>query len=344
MAVFTHPSFDDHEQVLFCHDSTSGLRAIIAVHNSKLGPAFGGTRCWHYANDDDALTDVLRLSQSMTYKNAIAGLNMGGGKSVILAPEDANVDRHALFAAFGRCVDSLGGRYVAAEDVGTSPADLQVAAQHTAFVAGLEGKSGDPSPFTALGTYLGIKAAIKHQRGDESVHGLKIAVQGLGHVGYHLCQQLHRHGARLVVTDTNPTHLQQVAREFAAIPVEPDAIYQQDVDIFAPCALGAIINDATLPQLKASIIAGCANNQLALPQHAIALQQRGILYAPDYVINAGGIINVSFENHYDKQQVLAKVQRIYQTLLDIFHTADTTQRTTAAVTDDMAKAIINKAK
>ena len=344
MAVFTHPSFANHEQLVFGHDDTSGLRAIIAVHNTQLGPAFGGTRFWQFANEDDALNDVLRLSQGMTYKNAIAGLAMGGGKSVILAPATQDYDRAALLHAFGRFVDSLSGRYVAAEDVGTSPADLQLVRQHTAYVAGLEGKSGDPSPFTALGTYLGIKAAVKHQRGNDSLQGLKIAVQGIGHVGYHLCQQLHQAGAKLVVTDINQQALQLVASEFAATVVEPADIYQQDVDIFAPCALGATINDATIPKLKATIVAGCANNQLALPQHALALQQRGILYAPDYVINAGGIINVSSENHYDKQQVLAKVNNIYQTLLTIFQTADSTQKTTAEVADTMAKRLVKEAK
>lgn len=344
MAVFNHPSFDEHEQVVFCHDKASGLKAIIAVHNTNLGPAFGGTRMWNYHSDEEALNDVLRLSKGMTYKNAMAGLAMGGGKSVIIADPQNTPDRTALFTAFGRFVNSLGGRYVAAEDVGTTPADIKIASAQTPFVAGLEGKSGDPSPFTALGTYLGIKAAVKHQLGRDSLAGLRVAVQGVGHVGYYLCKHLHQEGAKLVVTDIHQPNLQRVANEFGATVVAPQDIYQQDVDIYAPCALGATINDVTLPQLKASIVAGCANNQLAELHHAQALQQRGILYAPDYVINAGGIINVSFENQYDAQQSTAKVEQIYDTLLQVFRQADAQARTTADVADEMARAIINQAK
>ncbi|MCH1918620.1 amino acid dehydrogenase [Shewanella sp. A3A] len=344
MAVFNHPSFDEHEQVVFCHDKASGLKAIIAVHNTNLGPAFGGTRMWNYTSEEEALNDVLRLSKGMTYKNAMAGLTMGGGKSVIIADPQNTQDRAALFTAFGRFVNSLGGRYVAAEDVGTTPADIKIASNQTPYVAGLEGKSGDPSPFTALGTYLGIKAAVKHQLGRDSLAGLRVAVQGVGHVGYYLCKHLHQEGAKLVVTDIHQPNLQRVANEFGATVAAPQDIYQQDVDIYAPCALGATINDVTLPQLKASIVAGCANNQLAEMRHAQALQQRGILYAPDYVINAGGIINVSFENQYDAQQSTAKVEQIYNTLLKVFSQADAQARTTADVADEMARAIINQAK
>ncbi|WP_417762578.1 Glu/Leu/Phe/Val dehydrogenase dimerization domain-containing protein [Shewanella sp.] len=344
MAVFNHPSFDEHEQVVFCHDKASGLKAIIAVHNTNLGPAFGGTRMWNYASDEEALNDVLRLSKGMTYKNAMAGLTMGGGKSVIIADPKNTPNREALFTAFGRFVNSLGGRYVAAEDVGTTPADIKIASSQTPFVAGLEGKSGDPSPFTALGTYLGIKAAVKHQLGRDSLSGLRIAVQGVGHVGYYLCQHLHREGAKLIVTDIHQPNLERVANDVGATVVAPQDIYAQDVDVYAPCALGATINDVTLPQLKAKIIAGCANNQLAEMRHAQELQQRGILYAPDYVINAGGIINVSFENQYDTQQSTAKVEQIYDTLLSVFSQADAQSRTTADVADEMARALINRAK
>ncbi|MCL2914708.1 amino acid dehydrogenase [Shewanella corallii] len=343
MAVFNHPSFDNHEHVMFCHDEESGLKAIIAVHNTNLGPAVGGCRMWQYESDEEALTDVLRLSRGMTYKNALAGLSMGGGKSVILAdPKTAN--REALFRAFGRAVDSLGGRYYSAEDVGVSTTDIMIAHQETPYMAGLEGKSGDPSPFTALGTFLGIKAAVKHQRGLDTVKGLKISVQGIGHVGYYLCKHLHEEGAELIVTDINQEALETVKNDFGAIVVAPQDIYTQDVDIYAPCALGASINDHTLPLLKASIVAGCANNQLAERRHGEALKEMGILYAPDYVINAGGIINVSFENEYDAAASTAKVEKIYDTLSTIFKQADEQNRTTGDVADEMARAIINAAK
>ncbi|MGI2261537.1 Leu/Phe/Val dehydrogenase [Shewanella sp. GXUN23E] len=343
MAVFNHPSFDNHEHVQFCHDEQTGLKAIIAVHNTNLGPAVGGCRLWNYATDDDALTDVLRLSRGMTYKNALAGLKMGGGKAVIMADARLIEDREALFLAFGRAVDSLGGRYLSAEDVGVTTSDIMTAHRETPYMAGLEGKSGDPSPFTALGTYLGIKAAVKHQRGLDSLRGLKIAVQGVGHVGYYLCRHLHQEGAELIVTDINQHSLDRVQQEFGAIVVAPQDIYIQDVDIYAPCALGATLNDHTLPLLKASIVAGCANNQLAERRHGEMLKEMGILYAPDYVINAGGIINVSFENDYDAGRSTAKVEKIYDTLGQIFRQADEQGRTTGDVADEMARAIINAA-
>ncbi|QDF67318.1 Glu/Leu/Phe/Val dehydrogenase [Shewanella sp. SNU WT4] len=342
MAVFNHVSYDDHKEVVFCHDQASGLKAIIAVHNTNLGPAFGGCRMWNYQNDDDALNDVLRLSRGMTYKNALAGLAMGGGKSVIIANPKIT-DREALFKAFGRFVHSLGGQYYSAEDVGVSPKDIMIARQETPYVAGLEGKSGDPSPFTALGTYLGIKAANKHRNGSDSLAGLKISVQGIGHVGYHLCRYLHNEGAKLIVTDINQAALAQVAAEFDAKVVAPQDIYHQEVDVYSPCALGATLNDTTLPLLKAGIVAGCANNQLAELRHGEQLKAMGILYAPDYVINAGGIINVSFENNYDAALSTEKVKQIYQTLETIFVQADAQNRTTNSVADEMARKIINAA-
>ncbi|MDB2387181.1 amino acid dehydrogenase [Shewanella sp.] len=342
MTVFNHLSFDDHEQVVFCQDKKSGLRAIIAIHNTNLGPAVGGCRMWNYGSDDEAITDVLRLSRGMTYKNALAGLSMGGGKSVIMA--DPNVtDREALFRAFGRCIDTLGGKYYSAEDVGVSTADIMIAHQETPYMAGLEGKSGDPSPFTALGTYLGIKAAVKHQRGLDSLNGLKISVQGVGHVGYYLCRHLHEEGAELIVTDIHQESLDRVASEFGARVVAPQDIYHQDVDVYAPCALGATVNDTTIPMLKATIVAGCANNQLAEVRHGELLKDKGILYAPDYVINAGGIINVSFEKDYDAAAATAKVEEIYHTLLTIFEQSDAQNRTTGDVADEMAREIINAA-
>ncbi|UJF20525.1 Glu/Leu/Phe/Val dehydrogenase dimerization domain-containing protein [Shewanella sp. OMA3-2] len=340
MAVFNHVSFDEHEQVVFCHDKESGLKAIIAVHNTNKGPAVGGCRMWNYQSDDEALTDVLRLSRGMTYKNALAGLTMGGGKAVIIA-DPKTVDREKLFLAFGRFVNSLGGKYYSAEDVGVSTSDMMIANRETPYVAGLEGKSGDPSPLTALGTYLGIKAAVKHQRGIDSLKDIKVSVQGVGHVGYYLCKHLHEAGAKLIVTDIHQASLDRVATEFGATVVEPQDIYNQDVDVYAPCALGATLNDITLPLLKATIVAGCANNQLAEVRHGEKLKEMGILYAPDYVINAGGIINVSFENNYDKTAAIAKVEQIYQTLLTVFTRADAENRTTGSVADEMARAIIN---
>ncbi|MCL1060239.1 amino acid dehydrogenase [Shewanella gelidimarina] len=343
MAVFNHISFDDHEQVVFCQDKESGLKAIIAIHNTNLGPAVGGCRMWNYESDDEAITDVLRLSRGMTYKNALAGLTMGGGKSVIIADPKIK-DREALFRAFGRCIDTLGGKYYSAEDVGVSTTDIMIAHQETPYMAGLEGKSGDPSPYTALGTFLGIKAAVKHQRGIDSLKGLKISVQGVGHVGYYLCRHLHEAGAELIVTDINQESLDKVATEFGATVVAPQDIYHQDVDVYAPCALGATINDITIPMLKATIVAGCANNQLAEVRHGELLKEQNILYAPDYVINAGGIINVSFEKDYDATAATAKVEEIYNTLLTIFKQSDEQDRTTGDVADEMARKIINAAK
>ncbi|WP_299006581.1 Glu/Leu/Phe/Val dehydrogenase dimerization domain-containing protein [uncultured Shewanella sp.] len=339
MAVLNHISIDEHEQVLTCHDEESGLRAIVAVHNTKLGPAVGGCRMWNYASEAEALDDVLRLSRGMTYKNALAGLKMGGGKSVIIAdPKTKN--REALFRAFGRFIHTLEGRYYSAEDVGTTTSDIMIAHQETPYMAGLEGKSGDPSPYTALGTYLGIKAAVKHQRNLDSLKGLTISVQGVGHVGYYLCRHLHEDGAKLIVTDIHQANIDRVVNEFGALAVKPDDIYHQNVDIYAPCALGATINDHTIPQLKATIVAGCANNQLSEPRHGEQLKSLGILYAPDYVINAGGIINVSFEKDYNADLATKKVKEIYHTLLSIFQQADAENKTTAEVADDMAQSII----
>ncbi|MGB0833210.1 MAG: Leu/Phe/Val dehydrogenase [Psychrobium sp.] len=343
MAVFNLPSFDNHEHVAFFSDEESGLKSIVAIHDTTLGPAVGGCRMWNYASDEEAITDVLRLSQGMTYKNAVAGLAMGGGKSVIIG--DAKKDKSPeLFRAFGRSIHRLGGRYYSAEDVGINTSDIMIAHQETPYMAGLEGKSGDPSPFTALGTFLGIKAAVKHQMGKDSLQGMSVAIQGLGHVGYHLCRHLHEAGARLVVTDLNQDALAKVAHEFNASIVGLDEIYHQDVDIYAPCALGATINDQTIDVIKASIVAGCANNQLAEIHHGEMLRQKGILYAPDYVINAGGIINVSFDNDYDEAKSTAKVKRIYNTLLDIFQEADSKACQTSIIADELARSIIANKK
>ena len=343
MALFNLPAFYNHEQVSFYTDQATGLKSIIAIHDTTLGPAVGGCRMWNYASDEEALTDVLRLSRGMTYKNAVAGLKMGGGKSIIIG--NAQTDKTPeLFYAFGRAVHTLGGRYYSAEDVGITTQDIMHANQETPYMAGLEGKSGDPSPFTALGTFLGIKAAVKYQLGKDSLVGIKVAIQGLGHVGYYLCKHLHQAGAKLIVTDLNQQSLTRVANEFNATVVGLDEIYSQDVDVYAPCALGATINDQTIDVFKASIIAGCANNQLAEVRHGEILKEKGILYAPDYVINAGGIINVSFENDYDLNKSTAKVEQIYGTLTDIFKEASAQKVQTAQIADELARKIISQAK
>lgn len=339
MALFDLPDFDDHEQVVFCSDDASGLKAIIAVHSTKLGAAVGGCRLWDYANDEEALVDVLRLSKGMTYKNAMAGLSMGGGKSVIIG-DAKTIKSTALFEAFGQALNGLNGRYLSAEDVNITTEDIAIANTVTAFVTGTEGKSGNPAPFTALGTFLGIKASVKHKFNRDDLTGLTVAVQGLGSVGYALCEHLHKAGVKLIVCDINQATLDKAATEFSATIVGLEEIYQQDADIYAPCALGATINDDTLAQLKVKIVAGCANNQLAKPYHDQALVERGILYAPDYVINAGGIINVSFEDNYDEKKSTQKVEEIYHTLLDIYHKADAQNKPTGIISDEMAREII----
>ncbi|TPH12911.1 Leu/Phe/Val dehydrogenase [Litorilituus lipolyticus] len=339
MALFDLPDFDNHEQVVFCSDEDSGLKAIIAVHSTKLGAAVGGCRMWDYVNDEEALTDVLRLSKGMTYKNALAGLAMGGGKSVIIG-DAKTLKSDKLFKAFGNALNGLNGRYFSAEDVNITTADIAVANTVTPFVTGTEGKSGNPAPFTALGTFLGIKASVKHKFNRDELTDLTVAVQGLGSVGFALCEHLHKAGAKLIVTDISKEALDKAATEFGASIVELDEIYHQDADIYAPCALGATINDNTIDQFKVKIIAGCANNQLAESKHDQALVERGILYAPDYVINAGGIINVSFENDYCADKSTKKVEEIYQTLLEIFTKADHEKRPTGIIADEMAQEII----
>jgi len=339
MAFFDLTDFDDHEQVVFCSDEASGLKAIIAVHSTKLGPAVGGCRMWDYASDEEALVDALRLSKGMTYKNAMAGLKMGGGKSVIIG-DAKTIKSEALFKAFGEALNGLNGRYLSAEDVNITTNDIAIANTVTPFVTGTEGKSGNPGPFTALGTFLGVKASVKHKLNRDDLTGLKVAVQGLGSVGYGLCEHLHKAGAILFVSDINQAALDKAATELGATIVGLDKIYDQDADVYAPCALGASINDDTIKRLKASIIAGCANNQLAEPRHDQALVDSGILYAPDYVINAGGIINVSFEEDYCAEKSTQKVEEIYHTLLDIFTKADQQNKPTGVIADEMAREII----
>jgi leucine dehydrogenase len=342
VAVFDLVDFDNHEQVVYCSDNASGLKAIIAVHSTALGPAAGGCRFWDYASDEAALKDVLRLSKGMTYKNAMAGLKLGGGKGVIIG-NPKNLKSDDLFKAFGTAVNNLNGRYYTAEDVNITTGDMAIVNQSTAFVSGLEGKSGNPGPFTALGTFLGIKAAVKFKLGKDDLTGIKVAVQGLGSVGYSLCEKLHNAGAELVVTDINQVTLDKAASELNATIVGLDEIYSQDVDVFSPCALGASIDDNSIAQLKAVIIAGCANNQLAEARHDQILLEKGILYAPDYVINAGGIINVALEIYpepYCADSATKLVEKIYHTLMNVFETAAAKNMPTGLVSDQMARDII----
>jgi leucine dehydrogenase len=321
MEIFELIESHEHEQVIFCYEPAAGYRGIIAIHNSTLGPALGGTRLWKYASDAEAIVDVLRLARGMTYKAAVAGLNLGGGKAVIIG--DPKVKRREmLFRAHGRFVETLKGRYITAEDVGTSVEDMDYVHMETDFVTGLAGRSGDPSPVTAYGTYRGIKAAAKHKLGSDDLNGVTIAVQGVGHVGYYLCQDLAAEGAKLIVTDIDQDRVRRVVTDFDAQAVSHDDIYTVDAQIFAPCALGAVVNDKTLPAFKCQIIAGAANNQLAEERHGKALRERGILYAPDYVINAGGLINVYGElNGWTSERSKRKAGEIYETLDQLFELA-----------------------
>ncbi|GEB72839.1 MULTISPECIES: Leu/Phe/Val dehydrogenase [Pseudoalteromonas] len=342
MAVFNQAEFDNHEQVVFCSDEESGLKAIIAVHNTNLGPAVGGCRMWDYANDDDAVYDVLRLAKGMTYKNAVARLPFGGGKSVIIG-NAKEIKSEQLFRAFGRKLEGLGGSYYCAEDVNITCDDVALMNKETNYVLGLEGKSGNPSPFTAYGTFLGIKAALQHQRGHQNFAGIKVAVQGLGSVAYALCKYLSEAGAELFVTDINQDAIERVVNDFNATAVGIDEIYDLDVDVYAPCALGATINDLTIPRLKATIIAGCANNQLAESRHGEVIREKGILYAPDYVINAGGIINVYYETApegYSKAASNKHVEVIFDTLTEIFARSEKEQKSTHLIADELAQEII----
>jgi leucine dehydrogenase len=310
-----------HEQLVLCHDESSGYRGIIAIHDTTLGPALGGTRFWQYASDEAAVTDALRLARGMTYKNAVAGLNLGGGKAVIIG-DNRTARREMIFRAHGRFVESLGGRYVTAEDVGTSTADMDFVHMETDYVAGLANKSGDPSPVTARGVFRAIQASARHRWGSESVEGRTVAVQGAGNVGYYLSKELAAHGAKLVVTDIDASRVKRVVDECGAKAVELDAIYGVQADIFAPCALGGIVNDDTIPRLRVEIVAGAANNQLLEERHGIELEKRGILYAPDFVANAGGVINVYSElAGWTSQRALRKADEIFETTLGVFEIA-----------------------
>jgi leucine dehydrogenase len=345
MSVFDHAEFDHHEAVHFFDDPASGLRAIIALHSTALGPAAGGCRFWQYDVSSDALTDVLRLSRGMTYKNAVAGLPFGGGKAVVLNQPSLSKSPE-LLRAFGRAVDSLSGMYVTAEDVGMSVDDMRIVQTETRHVSGLpqsgSAAGGDPSPWTALGVYLGIEAAVRSRLGRDTLKGLKVAVQGVGHVGFHLCKLLNEADAELLVADVSRENLKAVAEAFPVTEVSPRDILFADVDVLSPCALGNIFNSQTIPRLKATVIAGAANNQLSIESDGDLLVERNILYAPDYVINAGGIISVAREyfEQGSEEEVRADVNRIPERLDNIFRESADSGQATNRIADDLARRIV----
>ncbi len=319
MQIFDTMSEMGHEQIAICHDKSAGYRGIIAIHDTTLGPALGGTRFWNYASDEEAIVDALRLARGMTYKNAVAGLNLGGGKSVILG-DNRTANRELIFRAHGRFVESLGGRYVTAEDVGTSTADMDFVHMETEYVAGLANKSGDPSPVTARGVFRAIQASAQFRWGSSDLTGKTVIVQGVGNVGHYLCGELHKAGAKLVVTDIRPEKVQSMVKEYGATAVDGDAIYSVKGDIFAPCALGAILNDDTIPKLNVEIVCGGANNVLHMPaKHGEAIEKRGMLYGPDFVANAGGVINVYGEvAGWTRERALRKADEIFDTMLSVY--------------------------
>jgi leucine dehydrogenase len=341
MQIFDEIALKAHEQVVFCHDEASGLRAIIAIHDTTLGPALGGTRMYPYASDEEALIDVLRLSRGMTYKSAAAGLNLGGGKAVILAdPKRAKSEQ--LFRAYGRFVQGLAGRYITAEDVGTTVRDMEWVRHETDFVTGISralGGSGDPSPMTALGVYVGMKAALRFQRGSDSLDGLRVSVQGVGAVGRHLVDLLIDEGARVLICDIDADNLALVRASHPEVTVvPPDRLYEADVDVYAPCALGATLNPNTIPRLRCSVVAGSANNQLADDaRDGAALAARQIVYVPDYVINAGGLINVANElEGYNRDRARQRVEGIHEIIRDILQIARTEEKLPHEAADALA--------
>jgi leucine dehydrogenase len=345
VSVFDHLG-DEYEEVVFFHDPPTGLRAIVAIHSTALGPALGGTRFYPFGSDDEALTDVLRLARGMTYKAAAAGLDLGGGKAVIIG-DPKRIKSEELLRAYGRFIESLGGRYITAEDIGTDRSDMDIVRRETRYVTGVApelGGSGDPSPVTAYGVYLGLIACAEEAWQEHSLEGRRIAVQGVGKVGYHLVKLLVEEAkADVVVSDVDVDSVARVVRAFGVDTVEPEKIHATECDIFAPCAMGAIIRDDTIPELKCRVVAGSANNQLARPEHGEALAAAGILYAPDYVINAGGLINVADElEGYNPERAKGRVQQVYRTLREIFHIARDRHISTAAAADAFAEERIQK--
>ncbi len=346
--VFKNPSFANHEQIVFCHDKDTGLKAIIAIHNTVLGPALGGTRMWSYKTDAEALNDVLRLSRGMTYKASISGLKLGGGKAVIFG--DSKKDKTPeMFVKYGEFIESLNGKYITAEDVGTSTSDMVNVRKATKHVTGLPeemGGGGDPSPVTAYGVFMGMKAAAKKQWGSDKLNGKKIAIQGIGHVGENLVRLVSEEGAIIYITDINQEPLKAIAAKYKAEIVSPEAIYDLAMDIYAPCALGATLNSENIPRLKCAIVSGAANNQLADEGiHGRMLTDKGILYAPDFLINAGGLINVYSElNGYNRKDALMHTEAIYDTTLEIFDKATNENITTIEAAIKIAEERIMAAK
>ena len=347
MDLFGHLKAYDYGEVHFKFDKASGLKAIVAIHDSRLGPALGGCRFLPYDSDEDAVVDALRLARGMTYKAALAGLPHGGGKSVLIRPKQ-HFDRVAMFRAFGTFIDDLGGHYITAEDSGTGLEDMEVirtVTKHVTGIAPANGGSGDPSPFTALGVRRGIEACVHYKLKRSSLDGVHVAVQGVGHVGYYLCKELHGLGAKLSVADIDPLKSERAQREFGANIVPLESIAELDCDVFAPCALGAGLNDSTIPKLKAGIVAGAANNQLAEPRHGDDLDRRGILYAPDYAINAGGLVNVASEvEGYDEKKATEGTMKIFDTLFEIADRASKTKEPTYKVADRMVEEKLARAK
>jgi leucine dehydrogenase len=343
--IFTQLGTYDHEQIVFCNDNSTGLKAIIAIHNTVLGPGLGGTRVWNYNNEAEAINDVMRLSRGMTYKAAISGLNLGGAKAVIIG-DASKIKTEALMRKFGRFVENLNGKYITAEDVNTTTRDMEYVNMETDHVVGLPesmGGGGDPSPVTAYGVYMGMKASAKNVFGSDSLSGKKIAVQGVGKVGGHLLEFLHKEGASLYISDINKDILSHYASTLGATVVNGDEIYGLDVDVFAPCALGAVLNDANIEKLKCAIIAGAANNQLAEETiHGPALMKKGITYAPDFLINAGGLINV-YQEHigYNKETAYRQAQLIYDVTLEILKVSAAEQIHTQKAAMNLAEKRIN---
>lgn len=346
--VFGQKSFDNHEQIVFCNDKDTGLKAIIGIHNTVLGPALGGTRMWNYATEWEALNDVLRLSRGMTFKSAISGLDLGGGKAVIIG--DAKTQKTPeLMMKFGEFVDSLGGKYITAEDVGMTTEDMDTVKTVTPYVTGIsesKGGSGNPSPVTAHGVYMGMKAAAKHAFGSDSLDGRVIYVQGIGHVGEVLVDKITKEGAKVFISDINKERLEQVRDKYGVKIYEGNNLYAETMDIYAPCALGATLNDQTLPQLKTRVVAGAANNQLAdEKKHGQMLREKGIVYAPDFLINAGGVINVYAElKNYAREETMKKTENIYNTTLEILRNADKNDITTYQAAFNIAQARIDAKK
>ena len=339
--VFGQHSFDDHEQIVFCNDKDTGLKAIIGIHNTVLGPALGGTRMWNYANEWEALNDVLRLSRGMTFKSAITGLNLGGGKAVIIG--DAKTQKTPeLMRRFGEFVHSLSGRYITAEDVGMTTEDMDIVREVTPYVTGIsesKGGAGNPSPITAYGVFMGMKAAAKFKFGSDILEDKSVFVQGIGHVGEALVEHLVNEGANVTIADISQERLEEVRSKYGATIYGGNDIYSEEMDIYAPCALGATINDETIYKLNAKIIAGAANNQLSDEnKHGKILQEKGIVYAPDFLINAGGIINVYAElENYDKQEIMRKTENIYNTTLEILDNAKVNKITTHTAALNIAR-------